>query len=349
MAGKIYLHRITHEGNVSYRLMELGYITIGWSKFSDSDILQAAREEGYPDFNHVAEMYGEGHNRSRWNMWYFAKMNVGDIIIVPLYGGNFSAFKVTEVAKSIGELENSVSEIVGVWNNHKMVWKNHQIYDEVDNRGIDIGFYITVKPIVKDVPRNYAAGKLVSRMKIRSTSADITDLERYVNLSIKAGINGKPVSLYELSIESLAKDLKKQIIEILNDSKFEKLIKWYVIKSGAEYSVIPAKNEPGKKDGADADIVAEFKNLKHIIYIQAKLHEGETSDWAVHQIKEYYNQKSDGDPDYSYARWVISTCDGYSEEAIRAAEEYRVRLINGEEFARMLIDIGLLNLDDAFL
>ncbi len=47
-------------------------------------------------------------------------------------------------------------------------------------------------------------------------------------------------------------------------------------KIGAEYSIIPAKNKPGKKDGADADIIAEFENIKHIIYIQAKHHEGES-------------------------------------------------------------------------
>ncbi len=348
MSNKYYLHRISHEGNVSYSLLKNSILTLGWSMFADSGILDAAREEGYPNFNPIAQSLGQESNRSRWSMWYFAKIDVGDKIVVPLYGGLFSVYEVVNIAQSISALEEECPEIYGAWDGHKMVWKNHRIYDEVSDEQIDLGFFIKVKPIVSDVPRNYVTGKLVSRMKIQTTSADITDIGDHVEKAITVGKTGKPVSLYEQSIETLAKDLKKQIIGILDDIRFEKLIKWYVKKMGAEYSKIPAKNEPGKKDGADADIIAEFKSLKHIIYIQAKHHEGETSDWAVHQIKEYFSQKSEGDPDYSYARWVISTCDSYSEAAEKAAKEYNVRLIDGEEFARMLVDSGLLNVDEAF-
>ena len=57
----------------------------------ESDILDAARkEEGYSDFDSITEMFGENHNRSRWSMWYFAQMNVGDIFVVPLYSEVFS-------------------------------------------------------------------------------------------------------------------------------------------------------------------------------------------------------------------------------------------------------------------
>lgn len=281
-------------------------------------------------------------------MWYFAKMERGDKVVVPLYGGLFSVFEVEDIAQCIPNLKQDMQGLYGAWNEHKIVWQDHRIYDEVDERQIDLGFFIKVTPIVKNVPRNYVTGKLVSRMKIRYTNADITDIGGHVEAAIKAGKDNKPIRLYESSIEMLAQNLQKQIIEILDDSKFEKLIKWYINKSGAEYSEIPAKNESGKKIGADADIVAEFQSLKHIIYIQAKHHKGETSDWAVHQIKEYFSQKSDGDPDYSYAKWVISTCDNYSDEAIKAAKEYNVRLIDGKEFARMLIDLGLLKVDEAF-
>lgn len=343
-----FLHRISHEGNVSYSLLDMGYLTLGWSKFTDSDILEAAREEGYPRFNPITNDYGESHNRSRWGMWYFARMNVGDKIVVPLYDGLFSVYEVEERAKGINELKTIVQEFKGAWDNHRIIWRNNRLFDESSQREIDLGFFIKVKPIVKDVFRNYVTGKLVSRMKIQYTNADINDIKEHVETAIKVGKTGKPVSLYEESLKEFAQKLKKQMSELLDDTRFEKLIKWYIEKSGAEYSKIPAKNEPGKKDGADADIVAEFKNLKHIIYIQAKHHNDKTSDWAVHQINEYYNQKAEGDSDYSYAKWVISTCDDYSEEAKKLANEYNVRLIDGEEFARMLLDVGLLGLDEAF-
>ena len=348
MAEKYYLHRISYEGNVSYSLLEKGILTLGWSKFTDTDILEAAREPNYIRFNPITETMGEGKNRSRWCMWYFAKMEKGDKVVVPLYGGLLSVYEVVEPAKSISDLELELQKIYGAWDERKIVWKDHRLFDETEDRLIDLGFYIKVKPIVSNVPRSYVTGKLVSRMKIQTTSADISDIGNHVEKAIDAGRDKKPVSLYEQSIETLAQNLKKQIIDVLDDYQFEKLIKWYMKRVGAEYSKIPAKNETGKKDGADADIVAEFKNLKHIIYIQAKHHEGETSDWAVHQITEYFSQKADGDSDYSYARWVISTCDNYSESAINEAEKHNVRLIDGEEFARMLIDVGLSNVDQAF-
>ena len=348
MEKRYFLHRISHEGNVSYSLIDEGYLTLGWSLFADSDILDAAREEGYGRFNPIAESFGVGQNRSRWSMWYFAQMRAGDIVVVPLYGGNFSVFQVLEAAQSISNLEKLVPNINAAWDNHKIVWRDHRIYDESINRMIDLGFFVKVERIGDVIPRNYVTGKLVSRMKIQMTNADITDIKEHVDIAINVCKSKKSVSLYEKSMEQLAETLKKQIIDVLDDVRFERLVKWYMEKSGAEYSKISAKNEPGKKNGADADIIAEYKNLKHIVYIQAKHHKGETSDWAVHQIKEYFSQKSDGDPDYSYAKWVISTCETFSEQAIKASKEYSVRLINGEEFARMLIDAGLLNLDDAF-
>jgi hypothetical protein len=45
---------------------------------------------------------------------------------------------------------------------------------------------------------------------------------------------------------------------------------------------------------------------------------------------------------------VISSADKFSEKAVADAEEKGVRLIDGKEFARMLLDIGLLDINDAF-
>lgn len=38
-----FLHRVSHEGNVSYSLLEKGYLTLGWSDLSLSGLLEAAR------------------------------------------------------------------------------------------------------------------------------------------------------------------------------------------------------------------------------------------------------------------------------------------------------------------
>ena len=348
MERSYYLHRISHEGNVSYSLMDEGIITLGWSKFSDTEIMRAAREEGYPDFNPITEKLGEGSNRSRWCMWYFAQMKVGDYVLVPLYEGKFSVFEVIDQAKPIMELEKDIPSFYGKWDGHNITWNDGLLFDEAENRGIDLGFFIRVKPVVRDIPRSYAVGKLISRMKIRSTSADITDLADLVETSVKAGKENKPITLYGSVIDSLVKDMRNAINVTLSPDEFEHLIKWYLKRCGATSVWIPAKNQSGKKDGADADVIAEFDNLKYIVYVQAKLHEGETSDWAVYQINSYKEQMSEGDSDFTYATWVISAADEFSQAAVAEAEEKGVRLINGNEFARMLLDIGLLDINDAF-
>ena len=345
---KYYLHRISHEGNVSYSLIKKGYLTLGWSAFSSTNILDAAREKGYPNFDIITEQFGENHNRSRWNMWYFAQMKAGDTVVVPLYSGLFSVYEVCDVAKSITELEKVFSSLEGIWDKHIIEWKDHKLYDADACKKIDIGFFIKVMPIVENVPRKLVSGMLISRMKIRTTNADITDIAEFVETGIKAGKENKPITLYGEVVDSLVEQMRKKIVTVLNPDKFERLVKWYLERCGASSAWIPAKNEAGKKDGADADVIAEFDNLKYIVYVQAKWHEGETSDWAVYQINSYKDQKSEGDSAYSYATWVISSAEKFSEQAVADAEEKGVRLIDGKEFARMLLDIGLLDIDDAF-
>lgn len=343
---RYYLHRISHEGNASYALLDLNYLTLGWSDYADTDILEASREPGYPRFENIFALKRNDKPRSRWNMWYFAQIKEGDVIVVPLYDGLFSVYEAVSRAETIGNLQNKLDSFSGKWTPDKFIWKNNQLYDETNQIQTDIGFYITVKAIVKDVPREYVEGPFVSRMKIRGADADISDIGDFVERGINAGKENKPITLYESTIEDLTNKMKDAIQSVLDDTRFEKLIKWYLNKCGAN-SIIPAKNEHGKENGADADTVAVFDNLKHIVYVQAKHHTGMTSDWAVTQVKEYKEQKS-GDPDYTYASWVITSADDFSIEAKNLAYESGIRLINGSEFARMLLDIGLLNLDDAF-
>lgn len=180
MNKKYFLHRISHEGNVSYSLLKEGYITIGWEKFADSKILEAARKKDYADFNDIAEKYGECKNRSRWGIWYFANMKEGDTVIVPQYNGLFSAYEVIKEAVPIYELEGEIDKIQGSWDSSvDIVWNDRRLWD-YKSRKIDLGFALKVKPIVEDVPRNYAPGKFISRMKIRPVNAEITDIKEYI-------------------------------------------------------------------------------------------------------------------------------------------------------------------------
>jgi hypothetical protein len=46
---------------------------------------------------------------------------------------------------------------------------------------------------------------------------------------------------------------------------------------------------------------------------------------------------------------VISCCEEFSEDCINLANENNVRLINGLDFAEMILDVGLENLEDALI
>ena len=73
--------------------------------------------------------------------------------------------------------------------------------------------------------------------------------------------------------------------------------------------------------------------------VQVKKHKGVTDEWAIQQIKAYMtNHIYD---DYHTQMWVISSCEKFSEKALNEAEAAGVRLINGNEFARMILDAGL--------
>lgn len=245
-------------------------------------------------------------------------------------------------------LENEVDHVIGKWNEKCIIWKRHFLYDEETERTIDIGFVLKVEPIVCNIPRGFVGGKLVSCMKRPPTNGDITDLGAIVEEAINVGQAQKPITLYDNVIEQLVDMLRTSITTSLNPDKFEKLIKWYLERCGASKAWVPAKNECGKVDGADADVIAEFDNLKYIVYVQAKWHVGTTSEWPVYQIDGYKNQMCECDSAYTYATWVISPADGFSPLSVAEAEKRGVRLIDGKEFAQMLLNIGLLDLNDAF-
>ena len=86
-----FLHRISYEWEASYALLKNGYLSLGWSNYKNSDVLERARlsESAFND------LMSESNNnqRSRWSMWYFAKFEVHDYILVPLFNKEFGVYK----------------------------------------------------------------------------------------------------------------------------------------------------------------------------------------------------------------------------------------------------------------
>lgn len=276
--------------------------------------------------------------RSRWNLWYFLNFKPGDIVVVPQFDKKFGIFEVLDTPFSVLQqpelsLQNKNDMDVRVGSMGLYCPKT---------RSYDIGFLAPVR-MLNQIPRSYADSSLVSRMKIRQATADISDISKSVDDAI---FRKQPVNLHTVILEQTSAKTQQVFKQYLTPNKLELVIKWYMKKKGASRVFIPPKNERGKENYADADVIAEFDDLGIIFYIQAKNHIESTSEWGVHQIKEYLQQMQDDTNGYTYISWVISTAD-FSEIAKEEARSKEVRLIGGDDFVKMLLNCGIEDIDDA--
>lgn len=337
---KYWLHRITGGDNaIEFAhplLFTHHYLSIGWSDFSEDSFVLRLQEQGSEGLDEAMQKAGWGLPRNRWNLWRFIiEMKKGDIVIVPTWG-EFSLFELED--DIVYTNESMDGSIYTDWNGEKAKLHEDGYYYNVNDKVIDLGFYRKVKPILINIPREgYADQELYSRMKIRQTNADISDLEKSIEYARKAFEENKPINLKEQIVEETAPKLLAIIEKLTSDIKFEDLVEWYLKTLGARIEK-PSKNESATEEG-DADRVGYFDSIKTAIMVQVKKHEGITDDWAVQQIKAYRANHNYGD--YHTQMWVISTCEKYSEEAKNEAAEADVRLINGLEFAKMILDSGL--------
>lgn len=332
MERRYWLHRISHEWKASYPLLEQGYLSIGWSDLMSKNLPSDDENE----FRRITEAHNFG-SVSRWSLWRFLRFAKGDWVVVPLFDKKFMIVEVTgdprpakhypEASVSDGSLTVGQEGVCGD-----------------DGAQYDIGFLVPVKALTEHLPRSYSPANLVSRMKLRQTTADISDLSQSVQEAQRAT---GPITLHDPLISAVTETISELINSRVTPDNLEHLLRWYMEKKGASRVYIPAKNESGKRDGADADVVAEFDDLGIIFYIQAKKHtsDSETSQWAVHQISAYMEQ-NDADSRYTYIPWVVST-GHFQQEAVELADKNHVRLIDGAEFIRMLIDCGIADIDSA--
>ena len=350
---KYWLHRISHKMEVSYPLLEKGYLSIGFSAFLKNrhflENMLTETDNRWEMFEKEnKEVWGEKLYKTRYNLWRFlCEFEVSDYVVVPSWG-TFSVYKITGKPQFVGDvLPSDFTD----WSGKKLCAggeDNRYLVDD-DGQIIDIGFVIPVEEIEKNISRSeYAKNDLISRMKIRQTNANIGDLSLDIEEAIKRSQENNPLNIYAETISALSDPLKKVIDDIIDPNQFERLIKCYFEKIGADYVYIPSKKD-GKED-ADGDIVARFDALKLIVYVQAKHHKGKTGETAVIQIAEYTDQKQQeaSDTEYNSISWVISSADDFSEKAQALAIEKNVRLVNGCEFRKMLIDAGLAQLATEF-
>lgn len=308
---KYWLHRISYKGHISYPLLEKdNLITIGWSEFSNQQMLDIITRKDSSAFSNMIQSEWGNCPRSRWSLWTFVgDMSIGDAVIVPR-PCEFRVYKVV----------------------------SHAEFCSSDLAANDLGWQRKVESITKWLSRSkYADAPLTSRMKYRGTTTEITDLRE----SIERAVSNKPLSIYSDMVDSTLPAWTKLMKQYNNPNKFERLIAWYFKRAGADEITIPAKNTADKV--GDCDVEAVFEPIRTIVGVQVKRHDGITDAYSVSQISEYSDAADTrgDDVDYIRVRWVVSTANAFTVEAKLKAKENNVLLLNCADFVQLLILMGI--------
>lgn len=351
---RYWLHRISIRNciNVTYLLLEKGYLSIGFSDFCDnelkflSEFYSKNNDDAWKFLEDTMQREWGGIYRNRYYLWRFLReMKKGDWVLVPS-SGTFSVYEVLD-DKAIAANDPFFSFPDTDWNGERIIRDPEYNMPQLEgskDRYMDIGFLKRCRPLYLDISRSeYADATLTSRMKVLFTNADISELEENILTAISHFKSKRPINLkYEL-VDRTVGIWEKTLLDIPSPEKFEKLVEWYFIKIGASSVEIPPKRYAGKE--GDVDVIATFENLKTVVNVQVKHYSGQTSECAVNQITDYAKSGRNECDEYNSILWVISSSESFSEECIKKARENRVRLINGVEFTKMLLDVGLEKLE----
>ncbi len=345
-----YQHRISHCSEWSHPLLrERGLLSIGYSDFATTTFIaqhQATDWEGVPDA--IAEAKDDSWKRGAYSLQRFLKMKKGDKVIVP-DTGKFHVYEIKSDHCLIPEdLEDFLTSDLMNWRDAKAVVSKGKlcVRSSETEEVIDLGFFREVSLVDKSesVSRDhYADASLTSRMKARQTTLCVTGLSTSIEDAINRHKEKRVISLRSQVMESCAKRVLEIIEKDITPDQFEKVICDYFRRVGASAEIPPKKNESGVE--GDADVIATFEALKVIIYVQAKRHN--TDRWAVEQVEKYRRTKGemDGDDGYTLIAWVISSAKEFTQKCEEGAKSENIRLVNGPEFARMLLDAGIEGLE----
>lgn len=107
MEKKYWLLRISHHREVSYDLLKKGYLTIWWYGFLDQPdkLIETIKDK---DNDLAFRKYTENRGiktTSRWSLWNFGKMKVGDTVLVPMYGSEFGVYRILEEMQPISNMK----------------------------------------------------------------------------------------------------------------------------------------------------------------------------------------------------------------------------------------------------
>lgn len=128
-----WLHRISQKAEISYPLLDKGYLTIGFSDFTSNEIIDKVLANDWTFFDRQFQGKWGRIPRSRHSLWNFLKMSKGDLIIDPGSG----TFNICEIIDDrpllIGEtftedLKSWGDKIISTNGNH-LTSENGEVHD----------------------------------------------------------------------------------------------------------------------------------------------------------------------------------------------------------------------------
>jgi len=328
--------------------LKKGYLSIGFSDFAeDEDFI--AKTKSWADFENAMRNTWAAGSRRRFFLWNFiAEMKTGEWVIVP-QGNTFSIYEIESNALLTNDpgLEALVKDPdFKAQNREKIQWDKEKFFIlEGKGKRVDIGFVRKVKLIEENIPRDgFSESALRSRMKFRGTNANISDLSESIQNARAFFKDNKPINIKATLYEKSARVWLEAIRTQLHHGQFEKLVAGYFRRIGATRITGKEHGKPG-----DADVIASFEPLRTTINVQVKHHIGTTDTHAVEQIKSFSKAKGIMADGYVNQYWAITSADEFSDEAEKLAldetEGEDVLLITGQEFAEMLMDAGIQNIE----
>ena len=248
------------------------------------------------------------------HMWRFIRaMSVGDLVVVP----HGAKFYVAEIQSDASYDSALISDDTAYRRN--VVWLNDK----------------------KPIKREFAKSALISRMKIQGTSADATDLLADIKECLDVAVkNEKPTFQADLQARLVHQTLDELRNGRMDSFGFEQLIKTVLLGLGAKEACVVARSQD-----KGADILASFLvagAFRQVVAVQAK-------HWQPKPPvgKDVVEQLIQGIEAESADLGMVITSGSISQEAVLAAERYfedkgiKIELVDGEQFAKLMIEHGI--------
>ena len=315
-----FILRISHgEDDLMLEALSANQIIIGWANAAGlldpnlnwGDFREIVSDAYYSDH----ETYHSAGNAGG-HLWKFIRdMKPGDLVVVPsAYGSEFFVAEVT------GDATYNPTKIEDDSAYRRAVrWLNEG----------------------KSIPRTLARSALISRMKTQGTTAHASDLLDEIKECLRLADKGE-VPTFQTDLQSR---LVREALAELRDGRiesygFERLIKTVLEGLGAVEVRMIARNQD-----MGADLIAKFRIAGAFllsIAVQAKHWQPEPP--VGRAVVEQLICGIEGE---SADLGMVITSGAIAADAVEAAEQYykdkgiRIELVDGEQFAKLIVEHGI--------